>query len=228
MNQTETTLKVTLMVATLLVLSSCGVTKSSEPSNTENNFSSSSYKPLASCNKKSTADLSISSAAIVDQVGQVDASWLKVKFNFLSTTTTASGNIIRFFKWKVTNGATYLDQTPLAFVQYNISSGVSNNTGLTQVTASTVNAATGYYLQLNDTAGTYQAIKAVVYSSAGAVVSQTDMLIPQFNSKLGDYQYNSDGSARSSTLQAIHPLVGVTTSGWSDAQYDSYFQAFCF
>jgi hypothetical protein len=221
-------MKLTLVASALIVLSSCGVTKSAEPALNSNAFSSSSIKPLASCNKTATADLSLSSAAIQNQVGQVDSNWLKVKFNFLSTKLTATNNIVKFFKWKTVNGQTYLDQTPLTVYSYNLSSGVTSTNPANQLTASSINAATGFYVQLNDAQGTYQVLKAVVYSADGKVVSQTDSLIPQFNAKAGDYQYNSDGSARSANLQTLHPLAAINAASWSDAQYDSYFQALCF
>jgi len=230
MNQNETTqiLKLTLLATAMIVLTSCGNTKDSSTSSNTTTFSSTATKPLASCNKKSTTDIGYSSTVVQDQMGTQDNNWLKVKMTFLSTTATASGNVLKFFKWKMVNGVPYLDQTPMSFYTYNISSGVSATTAVTQITASTVNSLTGYNIYLNDAAGTYQVIKAVVYSSTGSVVAQSDSLIPQFMANPAQYAYNSDGSARASGLQALHPLNGVSTSGWTDANFASHFQAFCF
>jgi hypothetical protein len=230
MNQNETTqiLKLTFAVTAMIVLTSCGNTKEDTTSNNTNTYASTAAKPLASCNKKSTTDIGYSSTAVQNQVGAQDNNWLKVKMTFLSTTATASGNVLKFFKWKMVNGVPYLDKTPMSFYTYNISSGVASTTAVNQIAASSVNSLTGYNVYLNDASGTYQVIKAVVYSSSGSVIAQSDSLIPQFMSNPVQYAYNSDGSARATGLQALHPLNGVSTTGWSDAAYASYFQAFCF
>lgn len=229
MNQNETTqiLKLTLAVTAMIVLTSCGNTKEDTTSNT-NSYASTATKTLASCNKKSTADIGYSSTVVQDQMGTQDNNWLKVKMTFLSTKATASGNVLKFFKWKMVNGAPYLDQTPMSFYTYNISSGVSSTTAVSQIAASSVNSLTGYNVYLNDSSATYQVIKAVVYSSTGSVIAQSDSLIPQFLSNPAQYAFNADGSARASGLQALHPLNGVNTAGWSDTAFANHFQAFCF
>lgn len=229
MNQNETTqiLKLTLAVTAMIVLTSCGNTKEDTTSNT-NTYASTAAKPLASCNKKSTTDIGYSSTVVQDQMGTQDNNWLKVKMTFLSTKATASGNVLKFFKWKMVNGVPYLDQTPMSFYTYNISSGVSSTTAINQIATSSVNSLTGYNVYLNDASASYQVVKAVVYSSTGTVIAQSDSLIPQFLSNPAQYAYNSDGSARATGLQALHPLNGVSTTGWSDATFASYFQAFCF
>lgn len=221
-------MKLTLVLTALIALTSCGNTKEETNSNNMNTFASTANKTLASCNKKSTADIGLSSTAVQDQMGTQDNNWLKIKMTFLSTKATASGNILKFFKWKMINGAAYLDQTPISFYTYNISSGVSSTTAVTQITAASVNSSIGYNIYLNDSSGTYQVIKAVVYSSDGAVIAQSDSLIPQFLSNPTQYAINSDGSARSSNLQALHPLNSTNTTSWNEAQFTNYFQAFCF
>ncbi len=230
MNQNETTqlLKFTLAITTVIVLTSCGNSKETETVGSNTFSSSSTTKSLASCNKKSTIDMGYSSTAVQDQMGTQDNNWLKVKMTFLSTKATASGNVLKFFKWKMENGVASLDQTPMSFYTYNISTGALGATAVNQVTASSVNSSTGYNIYLNDTAGSYQVIKAVVYSSTGTIVAQSDSLIPQFMSKPADYAFNSDGSSRSTTLQSLHPLSTTNTSGWNDSSFSSYFQAFCF
>ncbi len=229
MNQNETTqiLKLTLTVTAMIMLTSCNNTQEDTITYT-NTFSSLSTKDLASCNKKSTADIAYSSAAVEDQMGTQDNNWLKVKMTFLSLKSTDSGNVVKFFKWKMVNGVPYLDQTPLSFYTYNVSSGTTSTTAVSQITASTVTSSTGYNIYLNDAQGTYQVIKAVVYSSSGSVVAQSDSLIPQFMAKPAEYALNADDSARAAGLQALHPLNGVDTAGWNDARFASYFQAFCF
>lgn len=230
MNQNETTLvlKLTLVATAMVVLTSCSNTKEDTISYSSNAFTSTTTKPLASCNKKATADISYSSTIVQDQMGTQDNNWLKVKMNFLSSKATASGNILKFFKWKMVNGVPYLDQTPMSFYTYNISSNTSGTTAMNQIAVSLVTTANAFTIYLNDSQATYQVIKAVVYSADGSVVAQSDSLIPQFMANPAEYAYNSDGSVRASGLQALHPLNGVSTSGWSQAQYTAYFQNLCF
>jgi hypothetical protein len=230
MNQNETTLtlKLTLVVTAMVVLSSCSNTKEETTSYSSNTFSSTASKSLASCNKKITADMSYSSTVVQDQMGTQDNNWLKVKMNFLSPKATASGNVLKFFKWKMVNGVPYLDQTPMSFYTYNLSSHTSGGTAMNQIAVSLVSTTNAFTVYLNDSQATYQVIKAVIYSADGSLVAQSDSLIPQFMANPTEYAYNSDGSARASGLQALHPLNGVSTSGWSQANYSAYFQAFCF
>ncbi len=230
MTQTETKNYSKLVVATiaLITLASCGNTKSKQDPASSHTFSSTSIKPLASCNKTVTADMSLNSAAVQDQMGTVDYNWLKVKFNFLSSQSTAANNKVKFFKWKVVNGQPYLDQNPLVIHTYDLSTGALSGSASNEIIASTVTPGKGYYVQLNDTQGTFQVLKTVVYSSTGSIVAQSDSLIPQFNAKPSDYQFNADGSPRASALQSLHPLVQTVTSAWSEVEYTNHFQAFCF
>lgn len=229
MNQNRTAIfKLALTTTLFVLLSSCGNTKSTQDSATSNNFSSTSTKLLASCNKISNTGMTVSSAVVQDQMGQTDPNWLKVKFSFLSSQATATGNIVKFFKWRIANGVPSLDQNPLVVYAYNLSTGAVTSAGSNQLTASTVSATQGYYIGLNDPQESYQVIKIVVYSSTGTVVAQSDSLIPQFYAKTSDYQYNADGSTRATGLQSLHPLASTSTSGWADSQFTSYFQAFCF
>lgn len=223
----KNTMKVLFTFTLLATLSSCSNTKSKAVTS-ENTFSSTTTKVLASCNKVSNANMSLNSMAVTNQLGQPDLNWIKIKFSFLSSSSTASGNIIRFYKWKMVNGQVYIDQTPLTLYPYNINSGTATSSSVYQITAANVTTSVGYFLNLNDTQGNYQAIKAVVYNSSGSVVAQSDSLIPQFMAKTSDYKYNSDGSLRSSTLTSLHPLATTSTTGWSDSSFQSYFQNFCF
>ncbi len=230
MNQNETTLalKLTLVATAMIVLSSCSNTKEETTSYSSNTFASTVNKSLASCNKKMTADISYSSTVIQDQMGTQDNNWLKVKMNFLSPKATASGNVLKFFKWKMVNGVPYLDQTPMSFYTYNISSNTSGTTAMNQIAVSQVTTSNAFTVYLNDSQATYQVIKAVIYSADGSLVAQSDSLIPQFMANPTDYAYNSDGSARATGLKALHPLNGVNTSGWSQDNYADYYKSFCF
>ena len=211
MNQTET--KIILIIATAFILSSCGNNKSAEGTDvSENTLSSSATSVLASCNKLSNSDLSISANAI-------NNFWIKTKFSFLSASTTASGNIIKFYQWKwnMTLNRAEVDPNPLQIYDYATSSFIA-----TQLTASSLNDPNkAYSLALTDAQA--QVLKVVVYSSTGAPLSNHDLLIPLFDANLSVYN-----STHAAVLQSKHPLVNTNTTGWSDADFTNYFQAFCF
>jgi hypothetical protein len=226
--QTTTTL---ILLTSLVAFTSCGTSKSDEAKNT-NTFSSSqtmnSEKPVINCNKSVNADISMNTNAVLDSQGVVDTNWIRIKFNFLSSSATASGNTVRFFKWKVSGSGSFLDQTPLVSMFYDSASGQPTTNQTTSIPISEISSTRGMYVQLNDPQGSFQVIKAVVYDSTGKIVAQLNSLIPQFNSNPNDYKFNADGSARAQILTAMHPLTSLNTSTWSQAEYSNYFQAFCF
>lgn len=224
MYQNKTAIFSSVILTSILFLSSCGTSKNGAKSTSTNNFASESQTGvLASCNKKVTSDLSFNTTIVQDQIGQADPNWIKLKINMLSAKVTASGNIIKFFKWKVVNGQAILDQNPLALYVYDLSTGYASAQASSFIVASQVTATKGYFVGLNDPQSTFQVIKMVVYSNSGSVVAHEDSLIPQFTAQPALYQTN-----KGSILSSLHPLINTNTSSWSDAQYKSYFQNFCF
>jgi hypothetical protein len=225
-------IKVLSAVVMIALLTSCGTTKSDEVNKKTSASIDPVYvnyqKPLTSCNKTTNSDMSLNINAVTSSSGSINPDWVKIKFNFLSSTATQSGNVIKFFKWKVIGGQSSLDQTPLSVMFYDLSTGQLTSNASTYLSATDVTTTRGAYIQLNDTAGTYQVLKVVVYNSAGQVVAQMNSLIPQFNSNLSDYSTNSDGTARAQILIDIHPLSSVATTGWTQTDYANYFQNFCF
>lgn len=219
-----------IAVLAATVLSSCGASKSTQnefnmydqASNTIVTVSSAK----ASCTEASNADLNAQISA-VSQNGQIDPNWIKIKFNYLSSQVTASGNVVRFFKWKVTNNQTYLDPAQLAITPYNLNSG-STQTTVQEIAAQAITTSNGYFINLNDAQAQFQVLKMVVYSSTGSIVAQTNILIPQFAASPARYAFNVDGSARSQLLQNLHPLKNSDASAWNDSQLNQYFQKSCF
>lgn len=215
------------MIASVAFLTSCGVTKTNDTNSTYN-YSSSATKVLASCNKAADSNISVSLATMTSSYGTVDYNWTKLKFNFLSSAATASGNTVRFFKWRIVNGQTILDQTALASYSYNLSTGATTGQATNSIATTSISSNQGFYVNLNDSQGSFQALKVVVYSSSGTLVAQKDVLIPQFYARAGDYAYNTDGSVRSTALTSLHPLASTNHSNWSDSQITSYYQQLCF
>lgn len=222
-----------LTATALLTLSSCGRTKSSQSeTNTAitqtSTVTNAGSKVVTSCQKAAGTDMSVNISAVKNSSGTINNSLVKIKFNRLSSSATASGNVIRFFKWKVVSNQAYMDQTPATVTRYVLSSGTVDQSAATSITANTVTTSQGYYIDLNDAAGEYQVLKAVVYSSTGSIVSQQNILIPQFLGVPTDYAYNSDGSARAQILRDLHPLALTDVTGWTSAMYSSYYSATCF
>lgn len=227
-----TALTLTLsLTASVLTLSSCGTSKSSQSTSTTVQSSTAENtvnKIVTSCQKAIGTDMSVNITATKTSSGAINNSLVKIKFNRLSFLATAAGNKIVFYKWRVLGTSASIDSTALNVSRYNLSSGNVDDSTKNYITASTVTASQGYYIDLNDADGVYQVLKAVVYNSSGSVVAQQNILIPQFLGNASDYALNSDGSPRAQILKDLHPLAGTDTSGWTSASYISFYQATCF
>lgn len=226
-------LTTTLIIATaLLTLSSCGTSKSSQSATTttvqSSTVTNAGTKVVTSCQKAIGTDMSVNISAVKTSSGSINNSLVKIKFNRLSAAATASGNTIRFFKWKVAGSQAYLEPTQLNSTRYVLSSGSVDQSAAASIATNTVTTSQGYYIDLNDASGEYQVLKAVVYSSTGGIITQQNILIPQFLGVAADYAYNSDGSARAQILRDLHPLATADVTGWTSADYTSYYQATCF
>lgn len=221
-----------ILAASIVTLTSCGSKKSSQAtSNTivqSSTVTNAGSKIVTSCQKAVGTDMSVNITATKTSSGAINNSLVKIKFNRLSSTATAGGNVIKFFKWRVIGSSASLDSTALNVSRYSLSSGNVDDSTKTYITASTVTTSQGYYIDLNDADGVYQVLKAVVYNSSGAVVAQQNILIPQFLGVPADYAYNSDGSARAQILRDLHPLATTDVTGWTSTNFVSYYQATCF
>jgi hypothetical protein len=227
--------KFTLQTATLLLLAvafltGCGNTKSNPTTTTATNpFNISGQKAMANCNKTKDSNFSINTASVIDQNGQTNSDWIKIKFNFLSTAVTASGNTIRFFKWRVIGTESQLDNTPLAYASFDLSSGQTVGSTVNVSNAADITPSNGFYIQLNDPNMAYQVLKVVIYNSSGQIVAQMNSLIPGFYASPYDYQYNPDGTARSSFLLQLHNLYGAAdVANWNTVQLQQAFDQYCF
>jgi hypothetical protein len=222
----------TLSLAVLAVgfLTSCANKKSSDTTQSANVvLDATTSKTLASCSHATDSNFSLNISTVLNNSGQIDANWIKVKFQYLNANLTQTGYTLRFFKWRVIGGAAQLDSAPLSVTTYNISTGQTSSGAATGVLANSVTLNSGFYIQLNDDMNNpYQVLKVVAYKSDGSVLAQTDLLIPQFLASPADYKYNADGSARVTNLQQLHPLYGTDTSAWSQSQLASQFQQYCF
>lgn len=219
-------MRLVLTLSLLALLTACGTNKSTT-ANTTSTLSLTTQKVLALCNKATDSNFSFSSAAVVDQSGMVNPDYIKVKFNFINANITKSGNVIKFFKWRVLGGQSSLDQTPLNVATYDFSSGQTNSAPASSIQADQFNGQYGLYVQLNDPSQVFQVLKVVAYDSTGVVIGHLNTLIPAFYAAASDYALNSDGTARSLTLQQMHLLYG-STANYTAVQSKQYFDQYCF
>lgn len=229
--KTQTLIKVTVLIS-MLILSACGTSKSSNSGTieSESRVEVSSEKPLASCNQLSKAGLmTMNIANIIDADGKANQEYVKVKFGSVDSAHNKPGYYLKFYKWRVINNAVQLDSAPLAAYSYNLSTGSPSSVPTTGVYISSMNAETGYMLKLNDDLkNPYQVIKVVAYMSDGTMIDHVNVLIPQFLASPEDYKYNSNGTMRADLLQQLHPLYGQDVSGWSFSQIQESFDQYCF
>ena len=212
------------------VLTSCGTSKSTTGTT---DLSSSvvvdATKPLASCNNVFDTNLSMNIANVINTDGKADLNWVKLQFKFLNADLAQTGYNIRFYKWRVINNTTQLDQVPLSFYSYSFSSNQPNSEVKNAVFATEINAQNGFYLNLNDDVkNPYQVLKVVVYKTDGSVAASSNVLIPQFLANPEDYKLNPDGSPRNELLQHLHPLYGTDIAGLTGAQIQEKFDQHCF
>ena len=226
--QTKLLLKIAAVLA-VAVLTSCGTSKSTPVEEQSSILPVSLTKPLASCHRLNDANYAMNIANVTSADNSLSSDWIKVKFSYLSSAITQTGYSLRFYKWRVINGASQLDSNPIEFTAYTLSNGQQVSNPMTAVFTTQVTNQVGFYLRLNDDASVpYQVIKVVAYKTDGTVAAQSNVLIPQFLANPLDYATNADGSARADLLQQLHPLFGQDVSTWSQTRLNENFQQYCF
>lgn len=222
LNINKTTIQFLAATFTLALLASCAPKQSTN----EVNVGSNQYgqKLLTNCNQASNSSFMASTAAVVNY-NIVDTNSLKLKINFAAANIAKSGVTIKFFKWQVINNQANLDQTPLSFLQYDLTTQQPTTSWMTAIAGEALSVNKGFYIQLNDYSGSFQVIKIVAYDSSGQVLAQLNQLIPQFYASPTDYLLNADGSPRSATLQQLHPFYGTNKSA-TEAQ--AVLNQYCF
>jgi hypothetical protein len=228
---TQILVRTIIYISTTALFTACGTSKSDVSGSTEQSsrVEVESSKPLASCNRTDTNSFSLNVASVKGSDGKADLNWIKLKFNFLSSEVTQTGYYIRFFKWRVINNSTQLDQFPLEFNSYSLQNGVTNSYAMNGVFTNQINKQNGYYLNLkDDEANPYQVLKVVIYKNDGTIAAQGNILIPQFLANPSDYRLNSNGSPRAQLLQDMHPLKSKNLTGWNSNQIQEAVDQHCF
>jgi hypothetical protein len=229
--KTQTLIKVSVLIS-MLVLSACGTSKSTNTGavELESRVEVSSEKPLASCNQlNKTGLMTMNIANIMDSNGKANQDWVKVKFPMIDSAHNKPGYYLKFYKWRVLNNAVQLDNVPLAAYAYDLSTGSPTTTATTGVYISSITNQTGLMLKLNDDLNNpYQVLKVVAYQSDGTMIDHVNVLIPQFLASPEDYKFNANGTARADLLQQLHPLYGQDVTGWTFTQLQESFDQYCF
>ena len=224
-------LKIALVITVLGLLTACGNSKSNNTPTADqssNRLDLNSLKLMANCNKAKDTNFSLNTSIVTDQTGKVSNEFIKMKFNFISADITKSGNVIKFFKWRVVSGQAVLDPTALEVAAYDLSSGQTVGNTTTSLPADQMSSQAGYYVQLNDPNAFSQVVKVVAYDSTGKVIGNLNSLIPSFNASPEDYKTNSDGTPRADVLQQLHLLYGTSVAGMSASQIQKNFDQYCF
>lgn len=222
----QKTLKLALVLTVVGLLTACGTSKSSSPTDqSSNRLELNSQKALALCNKGSDSNFSFQTSIVSDQSGQLSKEWIKFKFKFLNAEITKPGNVIKFFKWRVANGQAILSETALDVSAYDLTTGQTTTSSTNSLATNQINNSQGFYINLADPDALFQVLKVVAYNSDGKVIGNLNSLIPAFYANPADYQYNIDGSPRAQILQDLQLLKGTTTT---DASAVQSFNQYCF
>lgn len=221
--RTASTIRLVLTLTFLALLTACGNTKSQSTNTTNSSIALATTSTLAYYNKSADTNFSFNTSVVTDANGNVSTEYIKMKFNFLNANITKAGNVLRFFKWRVSGSQAVLDSTPLNVATYTFSSGQTNSSLASSIDANQFNGTYGLYIQLNDPSAVYQVIKVVAYDSSNTVIATLNTLIPAFAANPTAYSYNTDGTQRAAILQQLHPLYGqTTTDAAAIANFETY------
>ncbi|MNK07419.1 hypothetical protein D3C87_253330 [compost metagenome] len=250
MNTTNTTLKLLLLITVAATMAACspagdGSTDfaSRDPSVTDPNQVSS--KALAVCNQATSTSLSAQIKAGVNATtNQYRLDQAIVKLTTLPAGFTSGTEYLNLWRWMAnSSNSIYLDQTPLNFYLYDMTTRqvvtpLKNQLSWSDVssTASTWGLSAAAFFQrvvlvvdVRDAAGEFDVLKIASYNnSTHAAVSQLDLLLPLFYANPADYAFESNGTNRANVLRSLHPFKSMTGQGWSTGQFQSAANAFCF
>ncbi len=189
------------------------------------------------CNQMTTASTRLNAS-----LRTIDGNTNMIRVRITGMTSAFDGNALanlQFYRWKVSGGVTSLDQTPLTFhietASQNGQGGselTNNMTGINmanikQIVSSNImstSTAEQFFSQVDiivhNLTSDYQALKFVIYSGS-SVFASNDALIPAFAANPVTYD-----AGHAVVLNSLHPFASQI--GYSDAQYLSMAQAFCF
>lgn len=147
-----------------------------------------------------------------------------------ATTQTLGSEALKFAVYDSYTGK-YLTDFKTTLMWKDVAS-VAKNLGITtpalfftRVTLIVNLAAASDAYPIND----WDALKVVSYATSTQTVANTlDILLPPYAANPKDYALESNGSARASVLQNLHPLASLKASGYTSAQLLEMTKNYCF
>lgn len=243
----QSTLKLLVLLSLTATLAACGQAGDNSAdlaSRTPGtNTGSGSSKPVAICNKASGSGMTAQlKAAYNSTTGQYRFDSVLMKISNVGSNFVSGTDYINLWRWMANPTSTYLDQVPLNFYVYDT---VTNQyiTGQRSavswaelspwaskwgVSAEGLFQRIAFIVDVRDANGEFDALKITTYTSSGSLSSSMDMLLPLYYANPADYAYESNGTARASVLQNLHPLKSMAGQGWSSSQFQSVANSYCF
>jgi len=243
---TQTTLKATLLLTVLAMLTACGAQKSTESSDLSSrafvtSTTSSSAKPLLLCNQKSQDGLTASLKVYTNSANQIRNDYMTLKFSQMPSSFGA-GDYIQLFRWQAnSSNQIYLDPIPVkarfetldgraitdfsSVLYWGQVSALAKELGLTDVNA--FFAKVRLVVDVRDPQANFDVLKIAMYNTNNTNTVNMDMLMPAFSANPNDYA-SDGGEGRASSLQALHPFAAHKGQNWTSEQYASMGTSFCF
>lgn len=243
----QTTLKTALLLTVLAMLTACGAQKSEESYDLSSRAAvttttATTAKAVLYCNQKSQSGITAKLKVYTDASNQIRNDYMTLKFTQLPSNFNSSGDYIQLFRWQAnSSNQVYIDPTPVqarfetldgraitsfsSVLYWGQVSAIAQAWGMTDVNTFFQNVR--LVVDIRDPQANFDALKIAMYNSSNTNTVNMDMLMPAFAASPNDYAL--DGSAaRSSNLQALHPLATYKGQSWTGDQFASMGSSFCF
>jgi len=247
--KTQTQFKIVLLIATAALMTACGTEKQMSSSDFASRTTGAvaattdqSTKPLAYCNK-GTSSLMSANLGIFTRGDQIASDKIYVKITNVPAAFSQSQNYIQFFGWQ-TNSSGYssgadhalyfdiIDMTTNTYLAQNKKSLYWTDLQALAQRVQTTNPADFFkkvriLVNLEDPDAELDVLRMDYFDMNNAKVDRLDALLPIFSADPTQYAVDSNGMARPSNLQALHPFKSMIGQGWSANKFKSEAQKFC-
>jgi hypothetical protein len=254
--KTKSFIKIFLLTITVCTLGiGCSKSKDSKIEESNTDLSSETVaKPLTQCTQdnKGLVDFQVSLMNLKDSSGNPNYRYVHLRFNKIPAEYQTAGWDMQVYRWAVSaSGSTSIDSTPLFMhpekkISTNVfqkiipqthegSNGyqVLNFTELQQIGVyGNVNSTSpqtffnSAYLLIDtaDETGTYKVLRVVFRNpSDGTVAKELDLLLPPVYANPNIFH-----AEKPAILSALHPLKSLIGQSWTDTDFASFTDKFCF
>lgn len=210
-----------LALLSAVVLAACGAAKSSNSSDLGSRVGEgiNSSKTLTYCNKGSSSTMSLKLMAQYNG-GSYDPNWAHLRLYNVPSGFDSNANYIQFWKAAANSDSTIAyNASPITFSVFDIQTQQYVKQNLTALrwndvkdlfagaSVSTFLSRAMFVLSLQDPNGQYTVLTSTAYTSSnGQIQESLNVLLPAFYANPADYAVKSNGMARESVLQNMHPL----------------------